>query len=104
MASTHLKRTSLYDVHRAAGARMVESGGWERPVQYAGIVEEHHAVRTAAGLFDVSHMAEVEAFGPGALQSVQRLITNDAARLIPGPGLYYPGSRPSRGIIANLRS
>src|SRR5437016_2764892 len=102
MASTHLKRTSLYDVHRAAGARMVEFGGWEMPVQYAGIVEEHHAVRTAAGLFDVSHMGEVEVFGPGALESVQRLITNDAARLIPGQGLYSPVCLPSGGIIDDL--
>src|SRR5436853_3085672 len=102
MASTHLKRTSLYDVHRAAGARMVEFGGWEVPVQYAGIVEEHHAVRTAAGLFDVSHMGEVEVFGPGALESVQRLITNDAARLIPGQGLYSPVCLPSGGIIDDL--
>src|SRR5436189_192553 len=102
MASTHLKRTSLYDVHRAAGARMVEFGDWEMPVQYAGIVEEHHAVRTAAGLFDVSHMGEVEVFGPGALESVQRLITNDAARLIPGQGLYSPVCLPSGGIIDDL--
>src|SRR5437016_14245518 len=102
MASTHLKRTSLYDVHRAAGARMGEVGGWEMPVQYAGIVEEHHAVRTAAGLFDVSHMGEVEGFGPGALESVQRLITTDAARLIPGQGLYSPVCLPSGGIIDDI--
>src|SRR3989454_1108015 len=83
MAIIHLKRTSLYDVHRAAGARIVEFGGWEMPVQYAGIVEEHHAVRTAAGLFDVSHMGEVEIFGPGAVESVKGLVTNDAGRLTP---------------------
>src|SRR5207245_11266010 len=70
--------------------------------QYAGIVEGHHAVRTAAGLFDVSHMGEVEVFGPGALESVQRLITNDAARLIPGQGLYSPVCLPSGGIIDDL--
>src|SRR2546425_1183698 len=102
MASTHLKRTSLYDVHRAAGARLVEFGGWEMPVQYAGIVEEHHAVRTAAGLFDVSHMGEVEIVGPGALESVQRLVTNDASRLTPGQGLYSPMCLPSGGIIDDL--
>ena len=102
MAITHLKRTSLYDVHRAAGARIVEFGGWEMPVQYAGIVEEHHAVRTAAGLFDVSHMGEVEIFGPGALESVQRLVTNDASRLTPGGGLYSPMCLPSGGIIDDL--
>src|SRR2546426_1709327 len=102
MASTHLKRTSLYDVHRAAGARLVEFGGWEMPVQYTGIVEEHHAVRTAAGLFDVSHMGEVEIVGPGALESVQRLVTNDASRLTPGGGLYSPMCLPSGGIIDDL--
>src|SRR2546426_7405741 len=102
MASTHLKRTSLYDVHRAAGARIVEFGGWTVPRQYTGIVEEHHAVRTAAGLFDVSTMGEVETVGPGALESVQRLVTNDASRLTPGQGLYSPMCLPSGGIIDDL--
>src|SRR5256712_3006674 len=102
MAIIHLKRTSLYDVHRAAGARIVEFGGWEMPVQYAGIVEAHHAVRTGAGLFDVSHMGEVEIFGPGAVESVQRLVTNDAGRLTPGEGLYSPMCLPSGGIIDDL--
>ncbi len=102
MVTTQLKRTSLYEVHLAAGARMVEFGGWEMPVQYAGIVEEHHAVRTAAGLFDVSHMGEVEVLGPGALESVQRLITNDAGRLAAGQGLYSPMCLPSGGIIDDL--
>src|SRR5947199_9444827 len=100
MASTHLKRTSLYDVHRAAGARMVVFGGWQMPVQYAGIVEEHHAVRTAAGLFAVSHTGEVALFGPAALRPVQRLITNDAARLLPGPVMYSPLCLPAGGMLA----
>lgn len=81
---------------------MVEFGGWEMPVQYAGIVEEHQAVRTAAGLFDVSHMGEVEVFGPGALESVQQLITNDAARLTASQGLYTPICLPSAGIIDDV--
>src|SRR5256712_14206115 len=72
------------------------------PVQSAGIVEAHHAVRTGAGLFDVSHMGEVEIFGPGALESVQRLITNDASRLTPGGALYSPMCLPSGGIIDDL--
>ncbi|MBI2201141.1 MAG: glycine cleavage system aminomethyltransferase GcvT [Armatimonadetes bacterium] len=97
-----LKRTSLFDTHVRSGARMVEFGGWEMPVQYAGIVEEHRAVRSSAGLFDVSHMGEVEVDGPGALESVQRLITNDAARLAVGQGLYTPMCTPSGGIIDDL--
>src|SRR5258708_580909 len=88
MVTTHPKHTSLFALHRAAGARMIEFGGWEMPVQYAGIVEEHRSVRTAAGLFDVSHMGEIEITGPGALESVQRLIPNDASRLAVGQGLY----------------
>lgn len=97
-----LKRTSLYNAHVAAGARMVEFGGWEMPVQYAGIVEEHRAVRTAAGLFDVSHMGEVEVEGSGALDSVQQLVTNDAGRLTSGQGMYTPMCTPAGGIIDDL--
>lgn len=72
------------------------------PVQYSGIVEEHRAVRSAAGLFDVSHMGEVEVTGPGALVSIQHLITNDAAQLAGGQGLYSPMCTPSGGIIDDL--
>ena len=102
MAINQLKRTSLYDVHVAAGARMVEFGGWDMPVQYSGIVDEHRAVRSAAGLFDVSHMGEFEVAGPGALESVQRLITNDAAKLAVGQVLYSPMCTPSGGIIDDV--
>ncbi|MDR7557097.1 MAG: glycine cleavage system aminomethyltransferase GcvT [Armatimonadota bacterium] len=102
MAAEGLKRTSLYPAHLRRGARLVEFGGWEMPVQYAGIVEEHRAVRTAAGLFDVSHMGEVEVEGPGALDTVQRLITNDAARLEVGAGLYSPMCLPTGGIVDDL--
>ena len=97
-----LRRTPLYDRHARLGARLVEFGGWEMPVQYAGIVEEHRAVRTAAGIFDVSHMGEVELEGPGALASVQQLITNDAGRLDIGGGLYTPMCLPSGGIVDDL--
>ncbi|MGH9404744.1 MAG: glycine cleavage system aminomethyltransferase GcvT [Terriglobia bacterium] len=77
-----LKRTALYDSHRAAGARMVEFGGWEMPVEYpTGILEEHVAVRTRAGLFDVSHMGEIEVRGPKALEFLQHVTCNDVARL-----------------------
>lgn len=97
-----LKRTSLHEAHNQSGARMVEFGGWKMPVQYTGIMEEHRAVRAAAGLFDVSHMGEVEIEGPGALASVQRLITNDAARLQVGGGLYTPMCLPTGGIIDDV--
>jgi len=71
-------RTPLYDWHVAHGARMVEFGGWDMPVQYpAGTVEEHQATRTRAGLFDVSHMGEIQVRGPGAIPFVNRLCSND---------------------------
>jgi aminomethyltransferase len=101
-APAQLRRTSLYDVHVAAGARMVPFAGWELPVQYTGIVEEHRAVRTRAGLFDVSHMGEVEVAGPGARDTVQWLITNDAGRLRPGAGLYTPMCAEHGGILDDL--
>ena len=76
-----LKRTPLYHEHVAAGARMVPFGGWEMPVQYSGIIEEHRTTRSAVGLFDVSHMGEFEIEGPGALAALQQLTTNDVASL-----------------------
>src|SRR5512134_1484999 len=89
-----LKLTPLNAVHKALGARMVPFGGWEMPVQYAGVIEEHLAVRERAGLFDVSHMGEIEVSGPDALALVQKLTTNDAARLVDGQiqysALCYP--------------
>ncbi len=76
-----LRRTPLFENHRAAGARFVEFGGWQMPVQYRGLLAEHEAVRTGAGVFDVSHMGEIEVRGKGALRLCQRLTTNDASRL-----------------------
>jgi aminomethyltransferase len=83
-----LKRTPLYEEHKKLGARLVPFAGWEMPVQYAGIVEEHTAVRTAAGLFDVSHMGEIELRGEHAAAVVDYLITGDAAALADGRALY----------------
>jgi len=83
-----VKRTPLYEEHVSLGARMVEFAGWEMPVQYAGIVKEHLGVRTAAGLFDVSHMGEVEISGPHAEECCARLFGNDAQRLVPGRAQY----------------
>ncbi len=76
-----MKQTALNEVHRRMGARMVEFGGWEMPVEYSGIVEEHLAVRTRAGLFDVSHMGEIEVRGPKAFDLLQFLTPNDLSRL-----------------------
>jgi len=83
-----LKRTPLYETHRASGAKMVDFGGWDMPVQYSGILDEHHAVRKAAGLFDVSHMGEIEVRGREALQLVDYVSTNHAAKLKPGQAHY----------------
>ncbi len=82
------RRTPLYDAHRKLGAKMVEFAGWDMPVQYSSLIAEHEAVRTAAGLFDVSHMGEVEFTGPGALEAANRLITNDLSRIADGQAAY----------------
>ncbi len=97
-----LRRTPLYAAHLAAGARMVPFAGWEMPVQYSSILDEHRAVRTRAGLFDVSHMGEVDLIGRGALDLAQRLVTNDVARLAHGQALYTPMCTPEGGIIDDL--
>jgi aminomethyltransferase len=97
-----LKRTPLRDLHIKAGARMVPFGGWEMPVQYAGIVEEHRTVRRAVGLFDISHMGEFEVAGNGALAIVQRLCTNDAASLAVGQVQYSLLCYPEGGIVDDL--
>jgi len=83
-----LKQTPLNAVHRQMGAKMVPFGGWDMPVQYRGILDEHKAVRGAAGIFDVSHMGEIEFRGPAALDAVQRLTSNDASRLQVGQVQY----------------
>jgi aminomethyltransferase len=88
MASGELRRTPLYDEHRALGARLVDFAGWEMPVQYSGIKAEHQAVRRAAGLFDVSHMGEAFFRGPDAEEAVQRLVTRDVSRLETGQAGY----------------
>jgi aminomethyltransferase len=97
-----LKRTPLYDAHVKAGARMVPFGGWEMPVQYAGIVEEHRTVRASVGLFDVSHMGEFEVDGPQALTAVQSLTTNDVSALDIGQVQYSALCYPDGGIVDDL--
>jgi aminomethyltransferase len=97
-----LKRTPLFELHVKAGARMVPFGGWEMPVQYTSIIEEHRTVRSAVGLFDVSHMGEFEVEGPQALAAVQHLTTNDAAALEPGQVQYSLLCYPDGGIVDDL--
>jgi len=79
-----LRRTPLYDRHVAAGAKLVDFAGWEMPVQYEGVIQEHIAVREACGIFDVSHMGEIETRGAGALELLQRLLSNDVAKIALG--------------------
>ena len=88
MTDTELKRTPLFDAHSALKAKMVDFGGWNMPVQYSGIIEEHNAVRNAAGLFDVSHMGEIEIRGPEAQRLVDYVSTNNAAKLKSGQAHY----------------
>jgi aminomethyltransferase len=87
-APATLKRTPLYDLHRELGAKLIDFGGWEMPVQYGGILEEHRAVRERAGLFDVSHMGRLEVTGPDAFASLQWLTPNDVSRLMDGRCQY----------------
>jgi len=82
------RQTPINPVHRALGARMVDFAGWDMPVQYTGVVAEHEAVRKAAGLFDVSHMGEIEFRGEGALESANALITNDLQKCADGQAVY----------------
>src|SRR5690348_943555 len=100
--TAQLKRTPLYEQHRTLGARLVEFGGWEMPVQYSGILEEHQAVRTCAGLFDVSHMGEFQVEGAGALAFLQYLVPNDVSRLALNQALYTQLCLPSGNVIDDL--
>jgi aminomethyltransferase len=83
-----LRKTALNATHRAHRAKMVDFGGWDMPVEYSGLVAEHMAVRTGVGLFDVSHMGDIQLRGPGSLAAVQRLCMNDASRLAVGQAHY----------------
>ncbi len=99
---SELKRTPLRDFHAAHGARLVDFAGWEMPVQYRSILEEHKAVRRTAGLFDVSHMGEVDVRGPEAGKFLNYLVTNDVAKLFPGRVLYSPMCYPTGGVVDDL--
>jgi aminomethyltransferase len=97
-----MKRTPLYDEHVAAGARMVEFAGWEMPVQYRSIVEEHRRVRTHAGVFDVSHMGEVTIRGRRAVECVSTLLSNDVTALAPGRAQYNLIVNERGGIVDDV--
>src|SRR6476619_5655903 len=99
-APASLRRTPLYNLHRELGAKMVDFGGWEMPVQYSGILEEHRAVRERVGIFDVSHMGELEFTGEGALASLQWLTPNDVARLTDGR-CHYSAFLTERGTFVD---
>ncbi len=97
-----MKTTALTSIHRALGAKMVPFAGYEMPVQYAGLLAEHHAVRTAAGVFDVSHMGEFFLDGPGALDLIQKVTSNDASKLTPGKVQYSCLPNLEGGIVDDL--
>ena len=97
-----MKHTPLYDEHRAMGARMIPFGEWEMPERYTGIIEEHNATRTAAGLFDLSHMGEMYVSGAAASDLVQYLLTNDISTLPVDAALYSPMCNDNGGIVDDL--
>ncbi len=96
------RRTSLFDEHLAAGAKMVDFAGWEMPVQYTGVRAEHLAVRESCGIFDVSHMGEIETSGPQALALLQRLLSNDVAAIPVGGAQYSVLCREDGGVLDDL--
>ena len=97
-----MKRTPLYDRHREMGAKTVEFGGWEMPVQYTGIIDEHNATRNAAGLFDISHMGQVDVRGPDALAFLQHIATQDVATIADGMANYSLLCYPDGGIVDDI--
>jgi aminomethyltransferase len=97
-----LKRTPLHDRHAAAGARLVPFAGWEMPVQYEGIRAEHVAVRTGVGVFDVSHMGEIETRGPDAEALLQRILSNDVTKLAADGAQYSVLTKPDGGVLDDL--
>lgn len=95
-------RTALYDAHLAAGGKMVDFGGWDMPINYGSQIEEHHAVRQNAGVFDVSHMTVVDIAGAGARDYLRQLLANDVDRIDPGRALYTGMLNDNGGVIDDL--
>ena len=97
-----LKRTALFSAHQKLGAKLIDFGGWEMPVQYTSITDEHLAVRNAAGIFDISHMGEVTVSGAGAADFLNPVLTNDVRKLAPGQGQYTLMCNERGGVIDDL--
>ena len=98
----HPRRTNLYDLQKAAGARCVNFGGWEMPVQFTSILDEHRAVRTSCGVFDISHMGEVFVSGPESLDWLQHMLANDLSKCAPGTSQYTFLLNERGGVIDDL--
>lgn len=97
-----LKSTALHSIYAKYGGKVIDFGGWSLPVQFSGILDEHQAVRERAGLFDVSHMGEVEVKGPNSLNFIQKIITNDASKLVDGKAIYSPMCYHDGGTVDDL--
>src|SRR5207249_2571589 len=97
-----MKRTPLFSAHQKLGAKLIEFGGWEMPVQYTSISDEHLAVRNAAGVFDISHMGEVLLNGPAAEMFLNQMLTNDLRKLVVGQGQYTIMCNEHGGAIDDL--
>ena len=102
LSTPALRRTALYPIHRELGAKMVDFGGWDMPVEYSGITAEHLAVRTAVGLFDVSHMGDIQFRGPGSLAAIQAISMNDASKLAAGQAHYSAMLYPQGTFVDDI--
>jgi aminomethyltransferase len=102
LVASPLRRTSLHATHHSLKAKMVDFGGWDMPVQYAGLVAEHMAVRTGVGIFDVSHMGDIQLRGPNSLAAVQKLLMNDASKLQIGQAHYSAMLYPNGTFVDDV--
>src|ERR1700675_4259536 len=102
MGMAMLKRTPLFSAHQKLNARLIEFGGWEMPVQYTSITDEHLAVRNAAGIFDISHMGEVTVSGTAAQGFLNTVLTNDLPKRTPGQGQYTLMCNERGGVVDDL--
>jgi len=97
-----MKKTPIYETHKKLNARLIDFGGWQLPVQYTSIVEEHNAVRECAGLFDVSHMGEIEIKGNQSKEFINNLITNDISNMNNNQLIYSPMCYKDGGCVDDL--